>query len=176
MEVMFLLFVTHVALQHATGAFQPLAQSHSWMNTHSSVLGVPDEAPYSMCVSGMFANPADQEFQGLYKPDGSPAFSNGMAVSAHNPANAWKQRVRTPSLVIVEFVLDQLPHFGTAGQLLHLSLAQNYIVTPSKLHHELIFFHIGGQDQLSQHNTHTVKVVEELQKGYVDLILLFFIG
>ena len=58
------------------------------MNTHSSVLGVPDEAPYSMCVSGLFANQADQEIQGLYKPDGSPAFPDGMAVSAHNPANA----------------------------------------------------------------------------------------
>jgi hypothetical protein len=100
-----------------------------------------------------FAAQANWGLQGLYKPDGSPApaFANGMAISAQNPAGARKQCIRTPSLVIIEFVLDQLPNIGTAGQLLHLSLAQNYLVVPHKLHHELIFFNLSSEDQLGQH-------------------------
>jgi len=114
-----------------------------------------------------FATQADRGFQGLYKPDGSPAFPNGMAISAHNPANSRKQRVRTPSLVIIEFVLDQLPKAGTPGALLHLSLVQNYVVEPDKLHHELIPFNIGGQDQLDRHIEHMAKTVKALKKRYV---------
>ena len=91
-----------------------------------------------------------------------------MAISAHNPANSRKQRVRTPPLVIIEFVLDQLPKAGTAGALLHLSLLPNYMVEPDKLCHELIFFNIGGQDQLGRHLEHMAKTVMELKKGYVD--------
>lgn len=121
-----------------------------------------------------FAAQTDQEFQGLHRPDGSPVFPNGMAISAHNPANARKQRVRTPSLVIIEFVLDELPNVGTAGQLLHLSLVQNYVVTPKKLHHELIFFNISGQDQPDSHAIRMAKITEKLQKGYVVSLLPFF--
>jgi len=87
-----------------------------------------------------------------------------MGISAHNPANACKQRVKTPSLVIIEFVLDQLPHIGTAGQLLYLSLTQNYMVTPSKLHHKLIFFDISSTDQLDGHAARVSKIVEGLHK------------
>jgi hypothetical protein len=74
-----------------------------------------------------------------------------MSISTYNPANAQKQRIRTPSLIIIEFVYDQLPHTGTAGQLLYLSLVQNYAVAPEKLHHELIFFDISTTGQLVDH-------------------------
>lgn len=116
---------------------------------------------------------ANQEFQGLYKPDGSPAFPDGMAISAHNPANPWKQHIRTPRLVIIEFVLDQLPHIGTAGQLLYLSLVQNYAVEPSRLHHELIFFEIGDSHGLDVHAAHMSKIVEELKKMWVIYYIYF---
>jgi hypothetical protein len=89
-----------------------------------------------------------------------------MAISAHNPTSARKSRVRTPSLTIIEFVLDQLPNVGTAGQLLHLSLAQNYMVVPDKLHHELIFFNIND-DQVEKHTKRMAKIVKELRKGYL---------
>ena len=91
-------------------------------------------------------------------------FPDGMGINVHNPANACKQRVKTPSLVIIEFVLDQLPHTGTAGQLLYLSLAQNYMVTPSKLHHELIFFDISSTDQLDDYAAQVSKITEGLHK------------
>jgi hypothetical protein len=108
----------------------------------------------------------------LYKPDGSPVFPDGIAISAHNPAGSLKQRVRSPSLVIIEFVFGQLPKVGTAGQLLHLSIIQNYTVTPSKLHHELIPFDIA-QDQLDMHTGNMTKIVKELKKRCVILMLLF---
>jgi hypothetical protein len=61
-------------------------------------------------------------------------FPKGMATSATNPGGPRRQRVRSPRLVIIEFVLDDLPHIGTTGQLLYLSLAQNYVVAPDRLH------------------------------------------
>lgn len=50
MGVKFLLSVMNVVLQHAKGAFQPLAlfRVHSWPSTHSSVLGVPLDQLSSM--------------------------------------------------------------------------------------------------------------------------------
>jgi hypothetical protein len=105
---------------------------------------------------------SNQELQGLYQPDQSPVFPDGMAISAHNPAAARKQRVKTPHLTIIELVLDQLPHVGTAGQLLYLSLIQNYATDSSKLHHELIFFDVGNG--LDAHNMKMSQAVKELQK------------
>ena len=102
--------------------------------------------------------------QGLYKPDGTPVFPGGMAIAAHNPANARKQRIKTPSLIIIEFVLDQLPHIGTAGQLLYLSLAQNYTPTPAKLHHELIFFEHASAEHGASHATQVSKAVRQFRK------------
>lgn len=87
-----------------------------------------------------------------------------MTIDAHNPTGARKQRVRTPRLVIIEFVLDQLPHVGTTGQLLHLSLAQNYLMSPDKFHHELIFFEIGDQTALEKHAKYMSRIVGQLQR------------
>ena len=93
-----------------------------------------------------------------------------MAITAHRPANPLKQRYRTPSLAIIEFVLDQLPHTGTAGQLLYLSLTQSYIAAPDQLHHELVFFNITSATGLASHTTRMSQIVKELQKGYVFLL------
>lgn len=87
-----------------------------------------------------------------------------MGISAHNIANPRKQRIKTPHLVIIEFVLDQLPHVGTAGELLYLSLTPNYQATPAKLYHELIFFNISDGKELGKHIKHMARVAKKLQK------------
>ena len=68
--------------------------------------------------------------QGLIKPGGDPVYTGGMAISAHNLAGPSKQQVRAPWLAIAEFILDGLSCIGTAGQLFHLSLVQNYMEAP----------------------------------------------
>lgn len=110
---------------------------------------------------------ADRNFKGLYNPDQSAVFPDGMVITAHRQANPLKQRVKTPSLVIIEFVLAQLPSIGTAGQLLYLSLAQSYIATPGRLHHELICFDLPRPCDLHRHPNRMTKIVSELQKRCV---------
>ena len=88
-----------------------------------------------------------------------------MAISAHNSATGLKHCVKTPSLVIIELVLDQSPHIGTAGQLLYLSVAQNYLNMPLKLHHELIFFEGGSADRRDEHTAEMAKAIERFWKG-----------
>ena len=102
-----------------------------------------------------------QEFQGIYKPDGTPLFPSGMEITAHNPTNPQKQQVRAPSLVIIEFILDTLPHIGTAGQLLYLSLMQNYGVNPSDLYHQMIFFDVVNGMPLKKHKKLVSNVVKD---------------
>lgn len=96
-----------------------------------------------------------------------------MVVTAHNPTTPRKQRVRTPSLVIIEFVLGQLPHMGTAGQLLHLSLMQNYAVDRSRLHYEEVVFELGSQGALEKHSKDVGKLVSRLRKRYANRCTCF---
>ena len=105
-----------------------------------------------------------QEFQGIYKPDGTPLFPSGMEITAHNPTNPRKQQVRAPSLVIIEFILDALPHIGTAGQLLYLSLVQNYVVNPSDLRHQMIFFDVVNGMPLKKHKKLVSNVVKDFRE------------
>lgn len=92
---------------------------------------------------------------------------------AHNATTPRKQRVRTPSLVIIEFILDQLPHMGTAGQLLHLSLMQNYVAEPGRLHYEEVSFELNSSDALEKHTKQMGKVARKLGKRYSNWLLLF---
>lgn len=130
----------------------------------------PERADFPCEFPADFADGANGDFQGLYRPDGSPLFPCGMATSAHNPANPRKQRVRSPRLVIIEFVLNDLSHMGTTGQILQLTLAQNYVATQDRLHHELIFFEINPNN-LDDHTSRMSKIMEELQKRCAVLIL-----
>lgn len=91
-----------------------------------------------------------------------------MTVTAHNATTPRKQRVKTPSLVIIEFVLDQLPHRGTAGQLLHLSLMQNYVVERDRIHYEDIYFELNSPGALEKHTKRVEKVIKKLQTRYLD--------
>jgi hypothetical protein len=99
-----------------------------------------------------------------------------MAVAAHQSPYPLKQRVQMPPLVIIEFVLDQLPHSGTAGQLLHLSLAQSYIAAPERLHHELIFFDIGDAQKGREHDKRVVQIVGNLQKRYAAITFFSYLA
>jgi len=105
------------------------------------------------------------DYQGLFGPSGAPIFPEGMAVSANTPAYGWKQWVKTPRLAIVEFVLDQLPHVGTAGQLLHLAVMQHYLLAPSRLHHEQVFFNIKNNSALDHHAVEMAKLAANLEQG-----------
>jgi hypothetical protein len=50
-----------------------------------------------------------------------------MEIRSHNIQPSIQNRLRTPRLVIIEFILEGLPDVGTPGQMLYLSLAPNYI-------------------------------------------------
>ena len=94
-----------------------------------------------------------------------------MVIAAHQPANPLKQRIKTPSLVIVELVLSSLPQVGTAGQLLYLSLAQNYVVAPSRLYLQSIVFDYQ-QKYLLGHIIRMSNIVKQLQMMCVVSIQL----
>ena len=113
-------------------------------------------------------------FQGLYDSSGSPVFPDGMAIAAHNPAYGRKQHIKAPRLAIIELILDPLPHIRTAGQLLYLSLVQNYMHAPSQLVHEQIFFNITNADSLGCHAAEMSKLAKKLQVWWVLPMLLAF--
>ena len=78
----------------------------------------------------------------MFGPDKSAIFPKGMDMVVQNLGTTVKNWVKTPKLVIVEFILDVLPKTGSAGQLLYLSLAPNYEQNPHDLHHEPILFNL----------------------------------
>ena len=89
-----------------------------------------------------------------------------MRITANTPAYGSKQRVSTPRLAIIEVILDQLPHIGTAGHLLYLSLIQNYAPDPSRLCYEPIFFDINNTGAvLESHTAKMAALVGKLQDG-----------
>jgi hypothetical protein len=91
-----------------------------------------------------------------------------MVIAAHNPVNPRKQRLRTPQLVIVELILEELPYrLGTAGDLLQISLGSNYQAAPHRICHEMIDFEISSGKALTKHSARVASLVRQLQKGYV---------
>jgi len=48
-----------------------------------------------------------------------------MLINVHNIAANIKSRLRTPCLVTIEFILNELSDAGSTGELLYLSLAMN---------------------------------------------------
>jgi hypothetical protein len=86
-----------------------------------------------------------------------------MAVAAHNPASAVKQRLGTPRLVIIEFIFGKLSVAGSASQVLHTSLLQNYMGVSEKLHHERIVFDICSANSRN-HLVRISNIVKKLQK------------
>lgn len=93
-----------------------------------------------------------------------------MIIAAHNPASALKQRVMTPPLVIIEFVFAKLPQKGTCGQILKLSIMQNYQEVPGNLHHELISFDSTAEDMVNQGSRMSKRVKKLRKKKFVVFI------
>lgn len=86
-----------------------------------------------------------------------------MQVVAHNVKATVKNRLKTPRLVIVEFILNELPKTGSAGQLLHLSLSPNYIPNPHHLHHEQIPFDVKDDNALAEHKANVLERIKTLK-------------
>lgn len=88
-----------------------------------------------------------------------------MLINAHNiPANI-KSRLRTPRLVIIEFVLNELSDVGSTGELLYLSLVTSYTQENRKsIHYERIGFDLKNDRAIGKHMAYVSKRVRELEK------------
>lgn len=86
-------------------------------------------------------------------------------MSAHNVAAAAKSRLRTPRLVIIEFILEELSPTGNTGKMLYLSLASNYSVKRLQdIHHEQICFDFKTDEAMAAHVPYVAKRVAALKK------------
>ncbi|KAF9779910.1 hypothetical protein BJ322DRAFT_1024319 [Thelephora terrestris] len=105
-------------------------------------------------------------FEGLfYKSSGKPVFPLGMEVATHNLTSTYKNRLRTPRLVIIEFILESLVDTGTAGSMLFMSLVSNYTREhKGNIHHEKILFDLNNDEAQKQHEASMVKRVQRLRK------------
>lgn len=93
-----------------------------------------------------------------------------MAVASHNVTSTIKNRLRTPRLVIIEFVLDSLWDIGSAGQMLFLSLAPNYVGSNRKnIHHECIRFNFKNGKAIENQPVSVLKRLRKLQKYLTPL-------
>jgi hypothetical protein len=84
-----------------------------------------------------------------------------MEIRSHNIQPSIQNRLRTPRLVIIEFILEGLPDVGTPGQMLYLSLAPNYIGEKTRLLHEKIRFDLKNDTAVQKH----IKAVSERVKA-----------
>jgi hypothetical protein len=74
-----------------------------------------------------------------------------MEIKSHNIQPSIKNRLQTPRLVIIEFILKGLPDVGTLGQMLYLSLAPNYIGEKTRLLHKKIQFDLKNDAAVRKH-------------------------
>jgi len=74
-----------------------------------------------------------------------------------------KNRIRTPRLLILEFALKELPDIGSPGQMLYLSLFQNYL-NKKDLHHERIQFDLNNEIVRWAHLDYVSGRVKELKR------------
>ena len=102
--------------------------------------------------------------QGLYHGNGHPVFPEGMQIDTHNLAAAVKNWLRTPRLVIIEFILEDLIGIGATGDMLLLSLASNYAPgNRSNIHHEKISFDLKNDNTILQHKHSVSRTVQKLK-------------
>jgi len=86
-----------------------------------------------------------------------------MKISSHNIQPSLKNRLRTPRLLILEFALKELPMEGSPGQMLYLSLFQNYIKRED-LHFERITFDLKNERVREDHPKYVSDRVRELKR------------
>jgi hypothetical protein len=89
-----------------------------------------------------------------------------MVVQAHNIQASIKSRLRTPRLLIIEFILEELPELGSAGEMLYLSLIPNYTGKAKNLHHQRIRFDLKNGAAISKHIDSVKALAKKLQKMY----------
>lgn len=85
-----------------------------------------------------------------------------MTVVSHNVMESLASRIKTPRLVIIEFILSDLPAIGSAGQMLYLSLVPNY-VNKKDLHHEQIIFDLKNEEVITEHVEFVAETVRRLK-------------
>jgi hypothetical protein len=98
-----------------------------------------------------------------------------MPVAAHNPAGPLKRRVRTPRLVIIELVLEDIRPATTSGTMLYQSAMDFYRGIESRIHHVLVSFNIHP-DNMSKHGLVMQELTKRLQEWSVYFHNLFRFG
>ena len=163
------------SLSRATGAVQPTANPayQGWLrfprrtskHTHTAALVAVAERKCFWCdiFSLLGEGCTLTDMQGLFDRAGHAVFPQGMLVNSHNVTASFKNRLRTPRLVIIEFILEELPDVGSPGQMLHLSLLPNY-TSAKDLHHEKVRFDIKNSKALDKHQASVSKRVEKLRR------------
>ena len=90
-----------------------------------------------------------------------------MAINAPYPAEPLKQRIRTPRLAIVELILEEMSsRFGTAGDLLRISLGPNYQAADTEISHSIIKFDLGNEMASTEHRKKMASLARQLQDKY----------
>lgn len=89
-----------------------------------------------------------------------------MALNSHNIRPSFKNRLRTPRLVIIEFMLAELRESGSSGEILSMSLSSNYIYIED-LRYEKIRFDLKNSEAIQSHTNYMSEKVEELKRVYV---------
>lgn len=96
-------------------------------------------------------------------------FPRGMKLTAHNIRPAIKNRLRTPRLVIIEFILAELSDVSSTGQLMYSSLLTNYAREDrSTIHYEAIVFDLGSRRAINKHCLSMVAKVGDLRARCVS--------
>ena len=89
-----------------------------------------------------------------------------MALNSHNIRPGINNRVKTPHLVIIEFMLAELREPGSSGEILSMSLSSNYVYLED-LHYKKIRFDLKNSEAIQSHMNYMSEKVEELKRMYV---------
>lgn len=84
---------------------------------------------------------------------------------SHNVTATVKNRLRTPQLVIIEFVLEEVSDTARAGEMLYLSLISNYTKDKQRdIRHEKIIFDLKNDKAIQGHQSSVSKTVAALRE------------
>lgn len=88
-----------------------------------------------------------------------------MAIASHNVPASIKSRLKSPRLLIIEFILQELVDVGSPGQMLYMSLVPNYIKTNrNSIHYEQIAFNLKNSRVTDKHMASVSAIVKKLKK------------
>jgi hypothetical protein len=88
-----------------------------------------------------------------------------MIIHAHNTAPSFKNRLKTPRLVILEFLLEELSVTASPGEILFQSLAANYVSKRKKnIQHRKIVFDFKNDLMRQAHEQTLETMVRKLER------------